>query len=512
MKMHAAYPPPTKPKSQFRNATSPLEKKTARPCGLLLLTMSALLIATAPAFAAGKKSRRAQPETRSVQALSLSDFLKQVEDQHDGLKAANDTALAAKLYSAEGSLLFKPNLTGTGTYSSQGISNPFDAKDRLHAATYNVGISEQTDFGMVGKFTYNRSEFDVPQVTPFNSSWFQVEASQSLWRNWAGRESRAQARLIEAGALAKSFSQSFLARQYILGAESAYWRLVLAREVVVMQQDAVERAQKINDWTNHRVQMQLVDRSETLQGSTNLQARVLDLRTAQDDERAAELAFNTARGADSVTVPEHLTTLTPELISQLGAPARTLTRDDIKAAQLQAETNQANAELSAEKDKPTVEIFAVLPVTEPSQTPSAALAQSIPQSAVPATTVGLRLTVPLDWGTLDKAKQGWRSEAEAAKLTYKRKLFEETRDWDDLKTKFEEAKDRLKLYVDLEHMQREKLYYERERQTRGRSTLQQVLIYESDYELAVLGRIRTLADIITLNAQMKQYGASNESR
>jgi outer membrane protein TolC len=126
--------------------------------------------------------------------------------------------------------------------------------------------------------------------------------------------------------------------------------------------------------------------------------------------------------------------------------------------------------------------------------------------------IGLRATIPLDLGTLKRAREGHAAEAQGADWTYQRKAFEEERDWADLTAKFTQAKERLKLAVDLEKVQHEKLTYERDRQQRGRSTLQQVLIYETDFEQAQLGRIRTLADLLQLGAQMKLYGVSYESR
>ncbi len=77
-----------------------------------------------------------------------------------------------------------------------------------------------------------------------------------------------------------------------------------------------------------------------------------------------------------------------------------------------------------------------------------------------------------------------------------------------LKDKFQQAKDRLTIYDQLEKTQKTKLEYERVRRQRGRTTTQQVLLFEQDYEQAQLGRIKTMSDILQLLAQMKTYGSS----
>lgn len=453
----------------------------------------------------------AKPTEGQRSPLALSEYLNQVSTKHTGLKAADQTSKAARLYADEGSLLFKPSLIGSAADTADARNNPLASGSYLRSQTYSLGIAEQTNFGLSGKISYNYLGLDMGSTLGYTTSYGQIELSQSLLRNWAGGETRAQSTLIEAGALSKSFAQSYAAKAYLLEAETLYWRLALSREMVQMQRDAVERAQKIFDWTNRRVRLQLADRAENLQASTNLQARKLDLRSAQDDERAASQAFNASRGIVSAQVPERLVDLGPGLIASMTVPARSQSRDDVKAAEFQAKASAASALLNREKDKPTLEIYGSTLLTDPA-TPSTQIASSLPATSRPSTVVGLRLSAPLDFSTTSKAREGYAAEATAADWSYQRKVFEEERDWQDLTAKFSEAKDRLKLYLDLERTQKEKLDYERDRQQRGRSTLQQVLLFETDYEAAQLGRIRTFADLLTLGAQMKLYGVSYESR
>lgn len=459
----------------------------------------------------------ARPTTAGASAaptapvLPLSDYLTEVSTKHLGLKSAEQNAQAAKAYSAEAATLTAPALLGNATKSSEGRSNPLAPDNHFATTTYSLGLSQATKAGISGKLLYNYFDLSLPGLPGYSTGYGQLDLSASLLRNFLGSELREQERLAETSALAKSYAQSFTGKSLLLEAESLYWRLSMARNLVSIQNEAVERAQKIADWTGRRLRLQLADKSETLQAKTNLQARRLDLRTAEDEERAASLAFNSSRGVIGDKVDESLTELTPELISRMNAPERTAKRDDVRAAEYQAEATAANALVAKERNKPTLELYGSALLTDPTA-PSGSLATMIPFSARPTSSIGLRLTAPLNLGTLSRAREGYAAEARAAEWQYQRKVFEEERDWKDLAAKFRETKERYRLFTELEKIQKEKFEFERDRQQRGRSTLQQVLLFETDYQNAQLGRLRTLAELMTLNAQMKLYGVAYESR
>lgn len=446
--------------------------------------------------------------------LSLNIFLDQVAKNNEAYRAADASARGAKLRADEGRLVLLPTLSGSASFFTIGLNDPSNQNNEFTSRTYSLGISQLTDFGLSAKVSANRSDFNVnlpPFVGGYSPNWFQLDLSQSLWRNWAGGETIALSEASTTSAHAASLNQSYLAKTILLEAESSYWRLALARELVTVSRDSVERAQRLSDWAANRAKLQLTDRAEYLQASTALQARKLDLRTAQDNESSAARALNSARGIDSDVVAEALELLTPEATNNLKLPQKLQTREDVRAAEMQAKASAASAKLNSEKNKPTLEVFASLPLSTPAD-PSPALNAVIPASSRAGTTVGLKFSSPLWFDVTDRARQGYAAEAEAAQTSFHRKQFEEERDWTDLVTKFKQSQERLRLYQDLERTQKEKLIYEREREKLGRSTLQQVLLDETDYQLATQGRISTLTELLTINAQMKLYGAYNESR
>jgi outer membrane protein TolC len=447
--------------------------------------------------------------TATAAPLTLQHYLEQVSTKHLGLRAAEQIAHAAKLYSGESSTIYAPNLIAGANAVSEGRSNPLAPDQHFAMQTYSLGVSQATAVGLNGKATYNY--LSVPGSFEYHTGYYQLELSASLFRNLLGVETRNQTTLIESGELAKAFAHSFAAKSMLLDAEANYWRLALAREMVNMQKEAVGRAQKMFEWTNRRVRLQLVDRSESLQATTNLHVRGLDLRMAENEERSAALAFNSSRGSNDPHVAEGLTLLNPGLVQRMNAPARTTIRDDVRAAEQQARASTAKAELGREKTKPTLELFGSALLTDPTA-PTGTLALLMPISARPQSVVGVKFSAPLNLSTLSNVREGYAAEARAADWQYQRKVFEEERDWQDLTTRFGDVKERFRLVSELEKTQKEKFDFERERHSRGRSTLQQVLFFESDYEHAQLVRLKTLTELLTLNAQMKLYGVAYESR
>jgi outer membrane protein TolC len=87
-----------------------------------------------------------------------------------------------------------------------------------------------------------------------------------------------------------------------------------------------------------------------------------------------------------------------------------------------------------------------------------------------------------------------------------RKRFENDREWSDLGKKLEESKSRLELTQRIEKTQQRKLTAERERQSRGRSTMFQVMQCETDYASSQLNVIKNKAEILGIIARMKTFG------
>ena len=267
------------------------------------------------------------------------------------------------------------------------------------------------------------------------------------------------------------------------------------------------RAEKIFAWAKRRVQMSLADRSDLLQATTVLQARRLEFRAATDELRAASVAFNNSRGVDSDKVSDVLEPLSKDLIARLKIPERVGDRQDVLSAEQQSEALKAQATINREKNQPNLEVFGSYAFNSREPTKDDALSQSW-EGGKPTKVIGLRFSSPLAFGKMGDTQDGYAKQIKSAQYRYERQRFLQEQDWRDLTLRFNEAKERLAAAEELEKNQREKLDYERERQERGRSTMFQVLTFESDYLGAQGVRVKTWAELLQIAAQMKLYGVN----
>jgi len=492
--------------------------KTSSPAKLQQITIAlvfALMTAGATSTATG------------AEKLTLDTYLDQVRNRHLGYKGNKEASEGGELRSEEGRLQLSPTAFANYLYKndtsqlSQLAFINFDAF-RTHVASF--GISQATTIGLSGKLSYNfySSHYANPNsslLTPaaaatLSQPWYNqnatLELSQSLWSNGFGRGVRAQQTVLEASALTSSFANSFLAKTTLTQAEAAYWRLAAARQILKLQQEARERAQKIYDLNARKAKMQLADRADVLQSEAQLEARTNDVQSAQEEIRAASRAFNSARNSTEDEVPEELADLDPQTIDELKIPQRAKYRDDVKAAEQAQRANMASAEVAIERDRPTLDIVGSIAGIGQGYdlgtvTGSSLVPLGMQSSSEHAETIGLRFSAPLNFGLLSKSKEGWVREREAAELNYQRKLFDQEQDWNDLNQRLADARKRLTRAQRLEQLQQTKLNYERDRLSRGRTTTFQVLIFETEYLIAQLVRVREHAVILSLIAQMKLY-------
>lgn len=446
--------------------------------------------------------------------LSLADFLNQVRERNQAYRAADENFKAAKLYQNEGRLILSPTLFSTLQHSDEGKPSfmPSFNYEKILSESYTLGLSQQTTFGLQGRFYYSLAQTEYKGTVPvYSEGRPALELTQSLWRNDWGREVSAQVAATTMTARATAYNEAFSRNQQLVMAELAYWRLALARQSRDLAEENFKRSERLNGWAERRVRFALADRTDLLQARAGLQTRRLEFKMAEDELRLAQLHFNSQRGVESEEVKESIQALNQEVIATLKIPAQMGERQDVLAAQAQSQALKAQAIINRERNQPILELYGTYAFNSKEPTKSDALSESWNDER-PTKVVGLRFSSPLAWGTMSDVQEGYAKQAKAAELTYERRKFLQQQDWQDLIVRFQEAKERLIAAETLEQAQREKLDHERQRQSRGRSTLFQVLTFETDYLGAQGLRLKTLAELVQLASQMKLYGETYESR
>lgn len=456
--------------------------------------------------------------------LKLEAYLQQVRTQHLGFSGAYETSLASQQRASEAELLTAPQLFVSAQFASDAKPSNFPSftYDQINTHLYSLSISQQTHFGLSGKISFSATYLNYlnPAMAGLSMSSAlpaafdtkpSIDLNFPLWSGGFGKSIQANQNLAEASALASSYGSRYQARATLMEAEAIYWRLALARQAQIVQNEALARAQKIYDWNARRVKLHLADDSDALQAQALLEVRQLEQELSKDELHNASIAFNSLRNLDSPEVPETLLEISSEMnewIKKLEPPQRAPLRDDVRAAQESERIAQNNATLGIERNKPALNVFASYALNGHQENFGSALGDPFSANR-PTLAMGVNFSMPLDFQSTQSARQGWIAEQTAAEKTYQRKLFEQEIGWKNLLDHLNDAKKKLELAEKLEKTQRRKLEHERDRLQRGRTVTYQVLMFEQDFAQSQLNRIRAQAEVLNIIAQMKLY--SNES-
>jgi outer membrane protein TolC len=450
-------------------------------------------------------------------SLSLQDYLSQVENQHQNITAGKILVEAADERKDEAKLIFRPSIfvQAQTSVDEKPISNVPAQGNRTDYDYGTVGILQQFDFGLKGQLSYNLAHTKVYNTNPtffpnpeFHDGIARLELTQSLWRNWGGKETRAQETIIDSQTKASKHTENFKMKSVLANAESAYWILSQSQKVVKVQTENLNRAKKLVSWNQRRSNTGLGDRSDTLQAQSNLKLREFEVERTLQNQIDARRLFNSFRGVNSDAVVEELDSSNLKGLLSLTPPKRAELRDDVRAAQELSNISKANSQLAIERNKPLFEVYGSRALNGRDFESSQAVSNSFTNDH-PTTAVGLRFTAPLDFGTTSNAVSSYKKEQAAADLNFQRKLFDQDREWNDLIARFEDAKTRLKLLEDVVEIQKIKLTNETNRLSNGRTTTFQVLNFENDFANSELSRIFSETDLLNLYSQMKIYNAGD---
>ena len=448
--------------------------------------------------------------------ISLSEYLNQVEGASPAVSASQNNFKGTLQTAKESVMIFMPRFTLQASHMLDERQNSSSAffGNRTTTDNFTAGIEKQFSFGLNTKLSYgfinNQTSGASPLLFPpygsngYNNAQTQIDLTQSLWRNFLGEESKATAKRDEATALVLHYQESFHLKQLRAQAESAYYRLAIARQAVQLQQELLDRAKKILDWSTKRVNNRIADRVDLLQAKTAYQQRELELQAGLDEEKSASLAFNQIRNSIDSDVKEELKTISIIEVINLTLPQKVETSDDIKASEQNERVSVANQEISKQKTLPDLALFATAAYNGVNTYLSPALGDSF-STKHPMYTVGVKFSFPLYFWETSEMRQGRVKQQLAAEAATQQKRLENQQTWQDLNQKINTANTRLKMADELVNAQKEKIDYERYRLNLGRTTTYQVLTFEQDYSQSLIQRLRIEQELLNLHSQLKTY-------
>lgn len=455
----------------------------------------------------------------SASALSLEDYLSQVKESSLGYKANYEQAEAANLKMREADLFFTPRLFANARTGYDG-KEPFGSTityDELKMQNYSLGVSQEFSFGLQASLAYAMDRTQVVGATlpagisdTFWDATPKLELTMPLWANGFGRSSRANEQVTRQQNLADHFGSAAQAHAYLVQAEAAYWGLVSAQEVVEVQGRALEQAKSILNYVTRKSRMNLGEHADILQAKALVESTTFQLQQAQNREKAARRAFNTYVNKPAETSVEKLQGINFATLQSISIPAHQPgDRLDVKAAQAQSLMAKSAAQLSQERNKPTLDLYGSYALNGRDDELNEALKEAGAAQRDTAF-MGVRLNIPLNYGAAADAQAGALKAQKAAEYSYQYKRFTQEQDWTNLTQQLSEAKESLRLATNIVNAQKAKLENERVRQRQGRTTTYQVLLFEQEFSQSEVNRIQAASQILGLQAQIKLYQASLE--
>ena len=444
---------------------------------------------------------------------TLKDYLKEIEEKNPTVQASKLTLDGLENRQNESKLIFRPSIyaqTQSSIDKKQTASTAAQG-DRTDSTFKTIGLMQQFDFGMKGKLGYTLAHTKIYDASPtflptpdFNTSQVALELSQSLWKNFNGTEGKSQETLLDSDVKAKRFTENYKIKMILSNAEAVYWSLSEMQKMILVNKESLERAYKIKRWAENRSLNGLGDKSDLLQADANVKFRQYDLVTSEQQLKNLIRSFNSLRELDTDQLSSNLETVKVDFVKSLSLGKKAPLRDDTKAAMEYEKLAKANAALSIERNKPTFEIYGSYALNGQDYVQSTAISNGL-KSDHSTSAIGVRFSAPLDFTNLVSNIQGYKKEQLSAELNVKQKIFDQDKEWNDLVSKFDDAKKDLILAETIEEAQKIKSINERDRLNKGRTTTFQLLNFEQDYAQAELLRVKSELEILNLYSQSKTF-------
>ena len=179
-------------------------------------------------------------------------------------------------------------------------------------------------------------------------------------------------------------------------------------------------------------------------------------------------------------------------------------RADVKAASANTKSAIALAKVEEEGNKPQLDLYGSYGFNGLEFGEQDAFSNSLSRNGDTGY-VGIKFSMPLAIGLQSDIKKGAKISAQAARMNYQQKLFDQQNDWQNLVQNLEDSQENLALNKKIENLQKAKFENGKRLLTQGRSSTYQVLLFEQDYNKAQIETIQNAYQLLTLLAEKKLY-------
>ena len=453
-------------------------------------------------------------------ALSLDEYLRQVETKNQGIEASRLNKKASENADAQARLLTSPQFFATGQTvrdKSPTLLGELQGTERQSQAI-QTGLQSQTDFGLQGRIYFSHdqqktlgSSFIQPGQEQIDLQSYNVELKLPLWQNSFGRDTRLQKSSITAQAEAELAQSTFENKNTLQAAELAYYRLSRLQQEQQVLRRLVEQGEKLVSFARSKVGSRLLERSNLTEASAALASRELELQAKAIEYEDALREFNAIREfALDTTVS--LEPIENQLRStKLTEVSSVLMRLDLKVQEKAIEAEKLSLKRSQEALKPRLD-FSTKLSSFTKQSDFNDTRRCIDANACSQVVVGLNFEMPLDFSNVEKAKESASYRIQAREASLNRARLESDSQLERLKKNLELVDSQIKASERLLSAQKERLKEERNRQRLGLGSTFDVIRAEQDFSQSELSLIQSQAAKLEVLSQLKLFVAREEPK
>lgn len=449
--------------------------------------------------------------------LAMDAYLDQVRGGNEQLRSARALDAAYQLQAKQPLTAYSPQLSAQLARDDDQSVPTLAAFSPEHTLSTQWGASLSKVFGSgtyvslgyAGDYTALGFPAAMAQqlgpLPPTYGHDFSVTVSQPLWRNFMAEEIEASVAMAKAGADGSRAGNRYGAQALLFQARQAYVQLSTVRQVAAIQQESLERNQKILQWTQAKYADNLSDKVDVLQVQAAIQEVALGLSQSREDEAKDRAVFNALRGLTPSAAVDDLAPLTvPDALPQPKDG-----RQDLVAAQAALRASDALVRQVTQSFTPDVSLFATLGLNQRDGDAGTAF-DSTWQAEHPARLFGVKMTANLDLPLYRQVLAGAQRAKGSGLAQVADKQREIAKDWEQLRQAWDGMRERLALAGQLEALQKEKAEREKVRYQDGRTTNFQVLRFEDDYNLSRVQTLQLTALANVLDAQARFYNAEDQ--
>jgi outer membrane protein TolC len=449
----------------------------------------------------------------SAQAFSEAEFENLVLKANPELRALSLKAKALSDGVEESEAIYSWQLVGSVNklWDKRRPIDPNFTYNSLENLGFNVGFQKQFSFGLTSKLSLNSTQTIInngtTSVGTFSSSQWeaqpQVEFKLPLLGGGFGRKVRAEYSALQAQKEIEALQADSELSQKLNEAKTILWSTLLQRESIQDQKESLERLQKIFEIVKRKTERNLEATSNLLQTRSAVEQAQFDLESSRlkynQLDRLLNLVLNQYKNIEvpAYDFQKHRKVELKDFQNLVTSNQKLL----VKSSQLQISAAQVKKEEQISK----LDVVASYGLSSRKNQLTESWSE-VSRADQPTQSVGLVWTIPLDAGlsTRTRERQDLIIRANQLQSEY---IVKEQRmaQIEDIIGQYNQNIDLLKMSLDLERTQLEKLRNERLLLGQGRSSIYQVLQFELDLSRSKSRKFALAIELENLKQQLSLY-------